>query len=103
MCRRNDFCVLCKVYPCVIQMLISLPSYLVSIQTWHCNAYTKNLLSQVCVNNSYHLFSALSINADHPMAGQNKEYGGMSDSERKERGKVNARGGQRNWSNEEGI
>jgi hypothetical protein len=33
-----------------------------------CNAYAKNLLSQVCVNSSYHLFSALSIKADHPMA-----------------------------------
>ena len=57
-------------------MLISLPSYLVSVQTQHCNAYTKNLLSQVCVNSSYHLFSAVSINADYPMAGQNREQGG---------------------------
>ena len=50
-----------KVYTCVIQMLLSLPLYLVSICTQHCDAYTKNLMSPVCVNNSYHLFSALSI------------------------------------------
>lgn len=48
------FCRLCKVYPGVIKIQISLSSYLVSVQTWHCNAYTKNLLSQVCVNSSYH-------------------------------------------------
>ena len=54
-------------------MWISLPSYLASIHRQQCNAYTKNLLSHVCINNSYHLFSALSINADHPMAGQNRE------------------------------
>jgi hypothetical protein len=40
-----------------------------------CSAYAKNLLSQVCVNNFYHLFSALSINTDHPIAGQNREQG----------------------------
>ena len=66
-------------------MLAFLPSYLVSIQTWHCNAYVKNLLSQVCVNNSYHLFSALSINADHPLAGQKKELGRNSNNQGKER------------------
>lgn len=42
-------------------MLISLPSYLISIQTWHCNVYTKSPLSQVCVNSSHHFLSALSI------------------------------------------
>jgi hypothetical protein len=68
------FCAHCTGYPCVIQMLIPPPSNPVSIQTQHCNACnSKNLLSQVCVNNSYHLSSALSINADHPMAGQKKE------------------------------
>ena len=50
-----------------------------------CNAYTKNLLSQVWVNSSYHLFFALSINADYPMTGQNREYGRTSAS-RGERG-----------------
>ena len=59
-------------------MLISLSSYLVSIWTRHCNVSTKNLLSPVCANSSYHLFSALSINADHPMAEQNREWGGKS-------------------------
>ena len=62
----------------VIQMLISLPSYLVSIRTLNCNAYVKSLLPHVCVNNAYHLFSALSIKADHPMAGQKREEGGTS-------------------------
>ena len=32
--------------------------------TTHCNAKVKNLLYQVCRNNSYHLFSALTIKAD---------------------------------------
>lgn len=69
------FCMLCKVYPLVNQMLIFLPSYLVSIWTWSCNAYTKNLLSQVCVNISYHLFSALSIDTDCPVGEQNMRIG----------------------------
>lgn len=56
-----------KVYPGVIQMLISLTSYLVSIQTGHCNAYTKNLLHQDHVNSSNHLLSALAINTDHTL------------------------------------
>ena len=43
------------------------------LQTRHCNAYNKNLLPQVCVNNSYHLCSALSRNANYTMAGQNRE------------------------------
>lgn len=42
------------------------PLTFVSIWAWHCNACTENLLSQVCVNNLYHLLSALSINANHP-------------------------------------
>jgi len=61
-----------------------LPSYLLSIRIQHCNAYIKNLRSQVCVNSSYHLFSALSTNADQPVAGQNKDEGGLSTSEREE-------------------
>lgn len=44
-----------------IQMLTSLPPYLVAIQTWHCNAYSKNLLFQFCINIALHLFSDLSI------------------------------------------
>jgi hypothetical protein len=47
-------------------MLISLPS-------WHCNAYVKNFPSQVPVNNAYHLFSALLIKADQPKAEQKKK------------------------------
>ena len=49
-------------------MLMSLPSYLVSIWTCHFKVHTNKLLPQVYVNNYYHLFSALSTNADHPMA-----------------------------------
>lgn len=52
----------------------------------HYSAYTKNLLSQLCINSSYKLlFSALLINADHPMAGQNREPGRTSTNQRKER------------------
>ena len=63
------------------------PVLLVSIWIWHCNSYTKNLLSQVSVNSSYYSFSALSINAGHPMAGQNREQSGTFTSQRKERGR----------------
>lgn len=37
----NEICIftLCKVYSCVIQMLISLTSYPVS--KWHCNDYLR--------------------------------------------------------------
>lgn len=87
LCRHNFFNILCKVYSCVIQMLISLPSYLVSIRTRCCNAYTENLLSQIHATSFYYLFSALSITVNHPMAGQNKEYGRTSTSQRKERGR----------------
>lgn len=38
-----------------------MPSYLVLIWTWHSNAHIKIVLFQVYANNSYHLFSALSI------------------------------------------
>lgn len=57
------YCALCKGYPYVIQMLISLPSYFV----WkkHCDAYDKNLLSEICANNAHHLFSPLSIKAEN--------------------------------------
>lgn len=53
------FCVLCKVYPCIIQILISLPQYLVTIRTWYCNVYSKYLLSQYCINTAPHSFSTL--------------------------------------------
>lgn len=59
--RHKMFLYICNLYLSVKKMLISLPSYLVSIQ---------NLLSQ---NSSYDLFSALSINADHPVARQNTD------------------------------
>lgn len=59
---RIMFCALCNGDLCVIEMLISQPSYLVSIQAWHCNASVKNLLSQVCINNSYHLFILCLVN-----------------------------------------
>lgn len=39
-------CTLCKDYPCIIQMLTSMALYLVAVQKWHCNAYSKNLLFQ---------------------------------------------------------
>ena len=61
-------------------MPISLPSYLVSIWTGNWKAFSKNLLSQVCVNSSYHLFSVLSINADHTVARHSREQGVMSTS-----------------------
>ena len=46
----RHFCALCKNYLSVAQMLISLPSYLVSIPVWtqHCNPYVKNLVSSLC-------------------------------------------------------
>ena len=40
---------------------------------WHCNAYSKYPLLQVCVNIALHLFSYLSIKPDQPMAGQKWE------------------------------
>ena len=40
------FCLLCKAYPWVIQMLTSLPSNLVSIQTRHC-LYQKSPVSSL--------------------------------------------------------
>lgn len=54
-CRHNVF-----VYYVKIMLVYSLPSCLVSIQTRHWNTCVKNILSQVCVNDAYHLFSALS-------------------------------------------
>lgn len=39
-------CTLCKDYPCIIQMLTSMAPYLVAVQKWHSNAYSKNLLFQ---------------------------------------------------------
>lgn len=52
-----------KVYTCVIQMLVSVPSYLDSIRAWLCNVYSLKLLSQACMNTAPRSFSALPINA----------------------------------------
>lgn len=84
-------------------MLISLSSYLVSIWTRHCNVSTKNLLSPVCANSSYHLFSAVSINADYPMAGQNREQGGLWTKQRKERGGSDPPGELRGGAMRQGV
>jgi hypothetical protein len=78
-------------------MLLSLPSYFIFICTWHYNAYTKNLLSQVCVNNYCHLFSALSINSDYPISGQNKKIGQVicqAEKGERERGREERRDGE---------
>lgn len=48
----------------MIQMLTSLLPYLVAIQTWHCNAYSKTLLSQCCLNLAPHLFCDLSMKTE---------------------------------------
>lgn len=65
-------CFLCKGCPCVIQMLTSLPSHLVPIHGT-VMLMSRISLSQVCVNNSYYIFSALSMKADHLMAAQERE------------------------------
>jgi hypothetical protein len=44
------------------------------MQSQQCKAYIKNLLSQVLVNNSYYLFSTLSINVDHPVVRQKRKW-----------------------------
>lgn len=62
---------LCNVNHYVIQTLNSVPSYAVSVQTEHCNAYTKNPPAQVCVK---FLILCLVNNVDHPMTGQNKRW-----------------------------
>ena len=46
-----------------------LPPYLVAIQAWHCNAYSKYLMFQIYVNIASRLSSDLSIKFDQPMAG----------------------------------
>ena len=71
-CRHNVFAQ-SKIYPCDIQMMISLPFYLVSIQICIIMLIPRIFcLSQVCVNSSYHLFCALSITSDQPRAGQKR-------------------------------
>lgn len=71
-CRHNFYCIPCKDYPSIIQKLISLSPYLVAIQTGHCNAYSKYLLSECCVNIAPYLFY-LSIKTDQPMTVQRRE------------------------------
>lgn len=44
----------------------------------HCNAYSTYLLFQVCINNNYRVFSALSIKSDQSTARHNKEWGDLS-------------------------
>jgi hypothetical protein len=75
---------LCKACPCVMQMLISLPSYLVSIHVI-VMLIPRISWSQVCMNNSYHLFSALSMQADHLMLTQERGEGRASFSQGNER------------------
>ena len=53
--------------------------------------------------NSYHLFSTLSINADHPMAGQNREQGGLWTKQRKERGGSDPPGEWRGGAMRQGV
>jgi hypothetical protein len=56
----------------------SAPPYLVAIQTCHCNDYSKNLPSQVCISIVPCLFSDLSIKLVSQfikMAGQKREEG----------------------------
>lgn len=67
------FCLPCKGYPCIIQMLIS---YIL----FHSRQGTIALRSRVScltrLNNTYHLFPALSINTDHQVAGKKEAQGG---------------------------
>lgn len=68
----------------VLSKCWSLPSHLLSIP-W--NALSQNLLAQVSVDGSYHLFFVLSINADHSKAEQKREGEGgghQPDRERRE-------------------
>jgi hypothetical protein len=80
-----------------MKMLISLSSYLAAIQTWLCNAYSKHLLSQVCMNIALRLFSDLSTKADQPMAGQKRKQGWTSDPSQMRAGEGGA------WGRGEGI
>lgn len=92
MLQAYCFCALCKYYPCIIHMLISLPPYRDAIQTWPCSAYFKHLLSQLCINIPPHLSSDLLIRADHPTAGQKREQGQTS--ARQGKGRQRSRKGQ---------
>ena len=70
-CNVSVYCV--KIILVLFKWWFLCLQYIVAIWTWHCNAHFKYLLSQVCANNVHHLFSALSIKADQPMAGQRRE------------------------------
>lgn len=69
----------------VLLKLISLPSYLVSVRTWHYNAYVNNFLLQICVTNSYHLLTYLLVNKCRLLSDwAKKEWGVGSTNESKE-------------------
>ena len=70
------FCTECKVYPCYSNTDFS--ALIISIQ------HSIVMLISLC-NWFLPFIFALSINADHPMAGQNREEGGASTRERKGR------------------
>lgn len=96
------FCKVCKVYFWVIYMLSQLSALIScfkldmvlqclyqksSVSTLH-----EHFLPFILWNISYHLFYALPIDADHPMAGQNREQLGTLTRERKERRRVRSTG-----------
>jgi hypothetical protein len=83
-CRHNIFVHCVKVILVLFKCQFLCPHGLFQSVTWHCDAYVKNLLSQVCVNNSYLLLSVSSINANHPVAGQENRAGRTSTSQGKE-------------------
>ena len=45
--------------------------------TWQCNAYSKELLSEYCVSSAPCLFSDFSVQADQPVAWQERERAGL--------------------------
>lgn len=57
----------------IIQILLS--PYRVAISTWHCNVYSKLLLSKCCVTLTQHYFFDMSMKAVLPKVGQQKEWG----------------------------
>jgi len=70
-----------KIILLLFKCLFLYPTIWFQSQTWHCKAYVKNLLFQVCVNVVPLLFSDLSIKVDQPMAGQRREQGRTSASQ----------------------
>jgi len=53
-------------------MLISLPTHIVAMWTWHSSKY---FLFQTYANNAHHLFFASLIKDDQAMPGQKREQG----------------------------